>query len=127
MDLSSLNNTLNVLIKKVDGYLDNTPKIEMADFNKQQDTVFISNQFNIIVYEYSRLLELITEVQYFSSQCKKAMKLLSNNTSLEKQQKDRIKSALDIIEEESKPLYNEKERLKTIEMFYRTIYTHKDF
>lgn len=127
MDLSSLNNTLNTLIKKIDGYLDSVPDIEFADYQQQMDTVYISNQYNRIVYEYSNLLRLITETQYFISQCKKAIKLLSSNTILEKQQKDRIKAAIDMIEEESKPLYNERERLKTIEMFYRTIYTHKDF
>lgn len=127
MDLSSLNNTLNILIKKVDTYLDNTPKIEGADFKQQQDTVYISDQYNRIVYEYSNLLSLITETQYFIAQCKKAMKLLSNNTGLEKQQKERIKSAMEIMEEESKPLYNEKERLKTVEMFYRATYNQKDF
>jgi len=127
MDLSSLNNTLNTLIKKIDGYLDSVPDIEFADYQKQMDTVYISNQYNRIVYEYSNLLRLITETQYFTSQCKKAIKLLSNNTVLEKQQKDRIKTAIDMIEEESKPLYNERERLKTIEMFYRTIYSQKNF
>ena len=127
MDLSSLNNTLNTLIKKIDGYLDSVQEIEFADYKQQMDTIYISNQYNRIVYEYSNLLRLITETQYFISQCKKAIKLLSNNTVLEKQQKDRIKAAIDMIEEESKPLYNERDRLKVIEMFYRTIYTHKDF
>ena len=127
MDLSSLNNTLNTLIKKIDGYLDSVPDIEFADYKQQMDTVYISNQYNRIVYEYSNLLRLITETQYFISQCKKAIKMIASNTALEKQQKDRIKSAIDIIEEESKPLYNERERLKTIEMFYRSIYSHKDF
>ena len=127
MDLSSLNNTLNTLIKKIDGYLDSIPEIDFADYKQQQDTIYISNQYNRIVYEYSNLLRLITEVQYFVSQCKKAIKLLSSNTVLEKQQKDRIKAAVDMIEEESKPLYNERDRLKVIEMFYTTIYTHKDF
>lgn len=127
MDLSSLNNTLNMLIKKIDGYLDSIPEIDFADYKQQQDTVYISNQYNRIVYEYSNLLRLITEIQYFVSQCKKAIKLLSSNTVLEKQQKDRIKAAVDMIEEESKPLYNERDRLKVIEMFYRTIYTQRSF
>ena len=127
MELSSLTNTLNTLIKKIDRYLDSTPEIEFADYQQQMDTIYISNQYNRIVYEYSNLLRLITETQYFISQCKKSIKLIANNTILEKQQKDRIKMAIDMIEEESKPLYNERERLKTIEMFYRTIYTHKDF
>ena len=127
MDLSSLNNTLNTLIKKIDGYLDSAPDIEFADYQQQMDTVYISNQYNRIVYEYSNLLRLITETQYFISQCKKAIKLLSSNTILEKQQKDRIKAAIDMIEEESKPLYNERDRLKVIEMFYRTIYSQKNF
>lgn len=127
MDLSSLNNTLNILIKKIDGYLDSVPEIEFADYKQQMDTVYISNQFNRIVYEYSNLLRLITETQYFIAQCKKAIKLLSNNTTLEKQQKERIKTAMEMIEEESKPLYNERERLKTIEMFYRSIYSQRSF
>ena len=127
MDLSSLNNTLNTLIKKIDGYLDSIPEIDFADYKQQQDTIYISNQYNRIVYEYSNLLRLITEIQYFVSQCKKATKLLSSNTILEKQQKDRIKAAVDMIEEESKPLYNERDRLKVIEMFYRTIYSRREY
>lgn len=127
MELSALNNTLNMLIKKIDGYLDSIPEIDFADYQQQQDTIYISNQYNRIVYEYSNLLRLITEVQYFVSQCKKAIKLLSSNTVLEKQQKDRIKAAIDMIEEESKPLYNERDRLKNIEMFYRTIYSRREY
>ena len=37
------------------------------------------------------------------------------------------KTAMEMIEEESKPLYNERERLKTIEMFYRSIYSQRSF
>ena len=48
---------------------------------------------------------------------------LSKETTVE----DRIKAAIEMIEEESKPLYNERERLKAIEMFYRTIYSQKNF
>ena len=62
MDLSSLNNTLNILIKKVDGYLDSVPEIDFADYQQQMDTVYISNQYNRIVYEYSNLLRLIINI-----------------------------------------------------------------
>lgn len=127
MDLSSLNQSLNILSNKIKNYLDNKPSIEGADFEHQQDAQYIANQYNNIVQLYSNLLDLITEIQYFISQCKKLIKLISDNTSLEKNQKLRIKTAIEIITELSEPLYNEKEKLKTLEMFYRNIYSRRDF
>jgi uncharacterized protein YdaL len=127
MDLSSLNQSLNILSNKIKSYLDNPVNIEFANYEQQRDVVYVSNKYNEIVHYYSDLLSLITETQYFISQCKKVSRLLSSNTSLEKAQKDKIKTAISIIEEISVPLYNEKERLKTIEMMYRAIYNQKDF
>lgn len=127
MDLSSLNQSLNVLSNKIKTYLDNTPNIEFAPYEKQMDTIFISNKYDEIVETYSYLLNLITEVQFFISQCKKVIKLIAGNTSLEQSQKAKIKTAIDLIEIQAEPLYNEKERLKTIEMFYRNIYMRREF
>lgn len=127
MDLSSLNKSLNVITNKITTYLDNTPQIGFADFEHQQDTIYISNKYDEIVMHYSNLLNLITEIQYFISQCKKVIRLISDNNSLAQSQKAKIKTAIDLVEEASQPLFNEKERLKTIEMFYRNLYTRKDF
>ena len=38
-----------------------------------------------------------------------------------------LKGAIDLIKELSNPLYTEKERLKTIEMFYRGICQRRDY
>lgn len=127
MDLSSLNQTLNVITNKITTYLDKRPQIEFADFEHQQDVVYISNKYNEIVTAYSYLLDLITEVQYFISQCKKVNRLISGNTSLETSQKAKIKTAINLIEDQAEPLYNDKDRLKTIEMFYRNLYTRREF
>lgn len=127
IDLTSINIALTNISKKISEYLNNIPKIEFADYNKQQDIQYISNKYNEIVQYYSNLLNLIIEVQYFISQCKKLIRLISDNSSLEKNQKAKLKIAIDTIEELSQPLYTEKERLKTIEMFYRNLYTRKDF
>ena len=127
MDLSSLNKSLNVITNKITTYLDNTPQIGFADSEHQQDTIYISNKYDEIVMHYSNLLNLITEIQYFISQCKKVIRLISDNNSLAQSQKAKIKTAIDLVEEASQPLFNEKERLKTIEMFYRNLYTRKDF
>lgn len=127
MDLSSLNNTLNIISGKITDYLNNVPKIGFADYEQQQDTIYISNKYNEIVEKYSNLLNLITDVQFFVSQCKKINKLIPDNSNLERAQKAKVKAAIDIIEDLALPLYNEKERLKTIEMFYRNLYSRKDF
>lgn len=127
IDLTSINIALTNISKKISEYLNNIPKIEFADYDKQQDIKYISNKYNEIVQYYSNLLNLIIEVQYFISQCKKLIRLISDNSSLEKNQKTKLKIAIDTIEELSQPLYTEKERLKTIEMFYRNLYTRKDF
>lgn len=127
MDLSSLNTALNKIQNKITEYLDNPYKIETADYTKQMDIPYICNQYNQIVIYYSNLLSLITEIQYFISQCRKVYRLIPNNSGLEKAQKDKIKQAIDLIIELSEPIYNEKERLKTLEMFYRNLYTQKNF
>ena len=127
MDLSSLNQSLNVITNKITTYLDNKPKIDFADFEHQQDVIYISNKYNEIVTAYSYLLDLITEIHYFISQCKKVNRLISGNTSLETSQKAKIKTAISLVEEQAEPLNYERDRLKTIEMFYRNLYTRKDF
>jgi hypothetical protein len=127
MDLSSLNQSLNIITNKITTYLDNKPKIKFADYEHQLDIKYISDKYNEIVTVYSYLLDLITEVQYFISQCKKISKLISGNTSLELNQKNKIKTAIDLVEEQVEPLYTERDRLKTIEMFYRNVYTRREF
>lgn len=127
MDLSSLNTALNNLQNRITKQLENLPDIGFANYEKQRDVIYVSNKYNEIVEEYSNLLKLITDTQYFVSQCKKINRLLPENSSLEKTQKMKIKSAIELINDLSEPLYNEKERLKTIEMFYRNLYTQKDF
>ena len=117
MDLTSINAALNAVNSKITNYLDKPAKFDFAPYEKQLDTIFISNCYN----------NIITEAQYFISQCKKAIRLIGDSNALAKQQKAQVKTAIDIIEEQLVPLYNEKERLKTIEMFYRNIYTRKDF
>lgn len=127
MELKSLNDALNTITKKIKYYLDNPVTIEFAPYEKQQNVKFISDKYNEIVEDYSNLLYLIEDAQYFISQCKKLLRLLSNNTALEISQKDKIKTAITIVEESLVPIFTEKERLKTIEMMYRAIYNQKDF
>lgn len=127
MDLTSINVALNNVNNKINSYLDKPVRFDSAPYEKQLDTIFVSNNYNKIVNEYSNVLNIITEAQYFISQCKKAIRLIGDSNALAKQQKAQIKTAIDIIEEQLVPLFNEKERLKTIEMFYRNIYTRRDF
>lgn len=127
MDLSSVNETLNKLSGDIRKYLDNPPRIDGANYDQQQDIKYILNKYNEIVQLYSDLLDLLREVDYFISLCKKGIKLLSGTSELEQAQKGKLKGAIDLIKELSNPLYTEKERLKTIEMFYRSICTRRDF
>lgn len=127
MDLSSVNETLNKLSGDIRKYLDNPPKIDGANYDQQQDIKYILNKYNEIVQLYSDLLDLLREVDYFISLCKKGIKLISGNSELEQAQKGKLKGAIDLIKELSNPLYTEKERLKTIEMFYRSICQRRDY
>lgn len=127
MDLTSLNKSLNNITNKITTYLDNPVNIGTCDFKHQQDTIYVSDKYDEIVTNYSNLLSLITEIQYFISQCKKVISLIADNNSLAQSQKAKIKAAISLVEDASQPLYNEKERLKTIEMFYRNIYTRREF
>lgn len=127
MDLSSVNETLNKLSGDIRKYLDNPPRIDGANYDQQQDIKYILNKYNEIVQLYSDLLDLLREVDYFISLCKKGIKLLSGTSELEQAQKGKLKGAIDLIKELSNPLYTEKERLKTIEMFYRSICQRRDY
>ena len=127
MDLSSLNQSMNIVINKIQTYLDNPKQIKFADYQQQQDIPYITDRYNEIVQYYSDLLSLLTEVQYFISQCKKVLRLIGENSNLERAQKSKVKMAIDLVTESAEPLYNEKERLKTLEMFYRSVYTRRDY
>ena len=127
MDLSSVNGTLNKLSGDIKNYLDNPPKIDGATYEQQQDIKYILDKYNEIVQLYSDLLNLQREVDYFISLCKKGIKLISGNSELEMAQKGKLKGAIDLIKELSNPLCTEEKRLKTIEMFYRSICTRRDF
>ena len=127
MDLSSVNETLNKLSGDIRKYLDNPPRIDGANYDQQQDIKYILNKYNEIVQLYSDLLDLLREVDYFISLCKKGIKLLSGTSELEQAQKGKLKGAIDLIKELSNPLYTEKERLKVYEMFYRGICQRRDY
>lgn len=127
MNLSSLNTALNDLSNKITKYLDNTPRIEFATYEQTLDTKYITNQYSKIVNVYSGILDLIREEEYFISQCRKGLRLLSENTNLEREQRSKLKTTIDLVTEISTPLYTEEKRLKTIEMYYRNLYSRKDF
>lgn len=127
MDLTSVNATLNKLSTEIKYYLDHPPYIEGATYEQQQDIKYILNKYNDIVQMYGDLVTLQRDIEYFISLCKKGIRLLSGQTELEKAQKQKLKSALDLIKELAAPLYTEEKRLKTIEMFYRSVCTRRDF
>ena len=127
MDLSSVNSTLNKLSGDIKRYLDNPPKMNGADYQQMQDPKYMQNQYNEVVQRFGDLLDLIREIEYFISLCRKGIKLLSGNSELEQAQKSKLKGAIDLIKELSNPLYTEKERIKTFEMFYRGLSNKRDF
>jgi len=127
MNLSDANAVVNKLSEDIRKYLDNPPKIEGATYEQQQDIKYILDKYNEVVQLYSNLLDLQREVDYFISLCKKGIKLIPGNSELELAQKGKLKSFVDLMKELSNPLSIEKERLKTIEMFYRSICQRRDF
>ena len=122
MDLNLLNRKLNEIANKIKTYLSNPYEHKPADFQQQQNGVYIANEYDRVVAGYSDLLRLITEVQFYESECKKYLKFTPENTALEKKSKEQVRNFLNSIVDFTEPLYNEKERLKTIEMFYRNLY-----
>ena len=126
MDLSSLNNAMNTLINRTQTYLDNLPELNFATYEQQLDVPYVSNQYSRIVELYSNLLKLQTDIQYFISQCNKIVKLMPGNTTLEKAQINKVKTAISLVKEVAEPLDIERDRLKTVEMFYRSLFNRKD-
>lgn len=126
MDLSSLNNAMNTLINRTQTYLDNLPELNFATYEQQLDIPYVSNQYSRIVELYSNLLKLQTDIQYFISQCNKIVKLMPGNTTLEKTQINKVKTAISLVKEVAEPLDIERDRLKTVEMFYRSLFNRKD-
>lgn len=120
--VSTISSKINELNKKVDSYLKEPFEVAPADFKMQQNGVFIADEYNRVVVAYSDLLKLITETQYLISQSKKCITLMTCNTTLERNNKIKLENGIKLIETISEPLHNEKERLKTVEMFYRNLY-----
>ena len=121
MESNLQSNKLNEITTKIKTYLSNPYEHKPADFSNQQNGVYIANEYDRIVTGYSDLLRLITEVQFYISECKKFVRF-AGTTDLERKSKEQVKEFIKILEELTEPLYNEKERLKTIEMFYRNLY-----
>lgn len=117
----------NEIKNEVEGCLKNTKKYELLSYERLQNIEILTNQYRDIVQDYSDLLNIITDVEFFVSRCNKILSLIAGNTNEELNKKNKIKSAKIILENYLRPLEVERERVKTVEMFYRSLYTRRNF
>lgn len=126
-DLKTIQDMYNRLKDRVEGYLNDKPQPIYLDFNQQQDITLVSNMYSHIVQTYSDFLLLYSDIQFFITRCKKLLAQLPNNTKTDQAVRSKVKAIMDLTYIYVDPMETERERLKTAEMFYRSICNRRDY
>lgn len=120
--MKSLAQTTQDLVDEITNYLENIPEIRVLDYSETKDMPLIHKEYSNIMVLINKLSKLIIKSQLFISKMEIAMNSLSNNTMIESKQKTEIKQCIYYIQNISKPLYEERERLTKSYYYYDKMY-----
>lgn len=120
--MNELAQTTQKLVDEITNYLDNLPEIHTLDYSQTKDIPLIHKEYSNIMIIVNQLSKLIIKAQYFISKMEIALNSLSNNTVIESKQKTEIKQCIYYVQNISKPLYEEKERLTKSYFYFEKMY-----
>lgn len=120
--MNNLAQTTQKLVDEITNYLDNIPEIHTLDYSQTKDIPLIHKEYSNIMVIINKLSKLIIKSQYFISKMEIAMNSLSNNTIIESKQKTEMKQCIYYVQNISKPLYEEKERLTKSYFYFEKMY-----
>lgn len=120
--MNDLAQTTQKLVDEITNYLDNIPEIHTLDYSQTKDIPLIHKEYSNIMVIINKLSKLIIKSQYFISKMEIAMNSLSSSTIIENKQKTEIKQCIYYVQNISKPLYEEKERLTKSYFYFEKMY-----
>ena len=120
--MKSLAQTTQDLVDEITSYLENLPEIRVLDYSETKDIPLIHQEYSNIMVMVNKLSKLIIKSQLFISKMEIAMNSLSENTTIESRQKTELKQCIYYIQNISKPLYEERERLTKSYYYYDKMY-----
>lgn len=120
--MNDLAQTTQKLVDEITNYLDNLPEIKTLEYSETKDIPLIHKEYSNIMVIINKLSKLIIKTQYFISKMEIALNSLSNNTIVESKQKTEIKQCIYYVQNISKPLYEEKERLTKSYFYFEKMY-----
>ena len=110
--------TTQRLVDEIDTHLKNIKQFELLEGPDAYDVELVRKRYNIVLTYNSNLNDLIIKSEHFQSIMKVTIKKLSDNIVAERNTKAQIKEAVSIVEEISKPLYTEKEKLDRLLRYF---------
>ena len=107
MEINSVKQAIKERLNDIDNFMSNLPEIVILKGNDR-------NNLDKVNLEYARILELdhnlrrlIMASEYLQAIIAEAISILSNNLEIEIRQKNMLRKSLDILQNRTKPLYNE--------------------
>lgn len=110
--------TTQRLVDEIDSHLKNVPEFHLLEGADAYDIELVRKRYNIVLAYNSNLNDLIIKSEHFQSIMKVTIKKLSDNIVAERNTKIQIKEAVSIVEEISKPLYTEKDKIDRLLRYF---------
>lgn len=110
--------TTQRLVDEIDTHLKSVPVFNLLEGADAYDIELVRKRYNLVLSYNSNLNDLIIKSEHFQSIMRVTIKKLSDSIASERNTKIQIKEAISIIEEISKPLYTEKEKIDRLLRYF---------
>lgn len=122
MEITSLKAAIKSRLDEIDNYMNNLPSLKVLTWNQQSNKELVGKEYSRIVDLGTDLNRIIMASEYLQSKILEAISVLNSNLELEVQQKNMLRKSLDILQNRTKPLYNERPNYTKLEIFYQRLY-----
>lgn len=122
MELTSIKTAIKERLDEIDNYMNNLPNLKVLDWDKQHNKEAVGKEYSRIIDLGTELNRIIMASEYLQSKIAEAISILNNNLEIEIQQKNMLRKSLDILQNRTKPLYNERPNYTKLEIFYQRLY-----
>lgn len=121
MEITSLKTAIKERLDDIDNYMNNLPNLKVLTYDQQHNKELVNREYSRIIDLGTELNRIIMASEYLQSKITEAISILSNNLEIEIQQKNMLRKSLDILQNRTKPLYNERPNYTKLEIFYQRL------
>jgi len=114
----NLSVTTQKLVDEINEFFNKIPEFHLLEGPDAYDMELVRTRYNTVLIYNTKLSDLIVKSEHFQSLMKVSIKRLSDNTTVERNTKIQIKEAVSIVEEISKPLYTEKDKMDRLLRYF---------